>query len=158
MLTIKKILHPTDFSEHARYAYDLACALARDHKSQLVVLHVRTPQPMIYGDGMIVPPDEGFQEEMRRRLANMPDPSPDVHVERHLVDGEAVPEILKFAEENDCDMIVMGTHGWTGFSRLLLGSVAEKVVRKADCPVITVKNPTPLAAAETEETAGQQAQ
>lgn len=156
MLNIKKILHPTDFSEHARYAYDLACALARDHKSRLVILHVRTPQPMIYGDGMIVPPDEGFQEEMKRRLANMPAPSADVLVERHLVDGEAVPEILEFAEKNDCDMIVMGTHGWTGLSRLLLGSVAEKVVRKANCPVMTVKNPTPLAATATEEAPSQQ--
>jgi nucleotide-binding universal stress UspA family protein len=60
-----------------------------------------------------------------------------------VVEGNAAPEILRVAEESHCDVIVLGTHGRTGLARLLLGSVAEQVVRRASCPVLMVKGPFP---------------
>ncbi|MGE3807597.1 MAG: universal stress protein [Gemmataceae bacterium] len=155
MLPIKTIVHPTDFSEHAQYAFEMACALARDHGSRILVVHVQAPAPILYGDGMIVPPDEGFREELKRRLSHVPDAGPGVTVERHLLDGDPVTSILKFAAEQQASLIVMGTHGWTGLSRLLLGSVAEKIVRRATCPVLTVKYPSPTAEQELASSAGQ---
>jgi len=69
------------------------------------------------------------------------DPGNGVRCSRHLVVGAPSTEIAKFAEEHDIDMIVLGTHGRTGLTRVLMGSVAEAVVRKAPCPVLTLKQP-----------------
>jgi len=69
-----------------------------------------------------------------------------VRAERRLAEGDAVEETLRVAQEANADLIVMGTHGWTGLGRLLMGSVAEQVVRRASCPVLTVKAPFPDAA------------
>jgi nucleotide-binding universal stress UspA family protein len=68
---------------------------------------------------------------------------PAVKIEHRLAEGDPAREILRVARETGCDLIVMGTHGWTGLGRLLMGSVAEQVVRKATCPVLTVKTPIP---------------
>jgi nucleotide-binding universal stress UspA family protein len=152
MLTIRRILHPTDFSERSENAFRLACALARDYNAPLLVLHVQAPA-VIYGEGMMAVPPPGYTESLRAQLEGVQAHDPRVVVEHKLVEGDPATEILRVAREAGCDLIVLGTHGWTGLRRLLMGSVAETVVRKAPCPVLTVK--TPFAAAEAPTTAPQ---
>ena len=80
-------------------------------------------------------------EPLRERLQQLRPEDPKILVEHRLVQGGGAEEILQVAQERKCDLIVMGTHGRTGLGRLLMGSVAEQVVRKAACPVLTVKTP-----------------
>jgi nucleotide-binding universal stress UspA family protein len=141
MIAIRSILHPTDFSPRSEYAFRLACQLAKDHGATVTVLHVLPVPIAVFGNGIVPPEPENFREEMKEKLRATASPVPEVRLERMLVDGEPASEILRIATEQKCDMIVMGTHGWTGLTRLLMGSVAEKVVRKAPCAVLTVKTP-----------------
>jgi nucleotide-binding universal stress UspA family protein len=144
MLALRTILHPTDFSDYSAYAFRLACALARDYGARIVVLHVATPPVVVYGEGVLPPEPEGYKERLREQLHQVVSQDPKVPVEHRLVEGDAATEILRLAGETKCDLIVMGTHGRTGLGRLLMGSVAEQVVRKAPCPVLTVKTPQRL--------------
>jgi universal stress protein A len=125
------ILHPTDFSAHSDRAFALACSLARASGSRLLVLHV-APIPQLYTKRY-------YREEMEAALRRYQAPDPAVEMVWHLLAGEAVPEILWLAREIRCAFIVMGTQGQTGLARLLMGSVAEQVVRSAPCPVVAVK-------------------
>jgi len=146
MLAVNTILHPTDFSERSQYAFWLACSLARDYGARLVVLHVAVPA-VVYGEGVVVPPSpEELRAATQEQLDRLQAPRADVRAERRLAEGDAVEEILRVAKEANADLIVMGTHGRTGLGRLLMGSVAEQVVRRASCPVLTVKAPFPDAA------------
>lgn len=143
MLSIQKILHPTDFSERSQSAFQLACSLARDHGARLIVLHVAAPTTMLYGDVVAEIADDSRKCELFNHLAKIHTPDPDVPCSHEFKEGDAADEILKTAAEQHCDLIVMGTHGRSGIGHLLMGSVAEKVVRKALCPVVTVKSPLP---------------
>jgi nucleotide-binding universal stress UspA family protein len=138
MLAIRTILHPTDFSDYSDYAFRLACSLAGDHGARLIVLHVAEPMP-VAGQEVLIPAFD--LEPLRERLQRLRPEDPKTPVEHRLVEGDAASEILRIAQETKCDLIVMGTHGRTGLGRLLMGSVAEQVVRKASCPVLTVKTP-----------------
>src|SRR5262249_10330761 len=130
MLPIHTILHPTDFSDRSAFAFRLACALARDYGARLVLLHVAHPPVVVYGEGGVPPPPDDYLEQLDAELHQLRVPDPGVPVEYRLKEGDAVTEILGVAEERSADLIVMGTHGRTGLSRLLMGSVAEQVVRK----------------------------
>jgi nucleotide-binding universal stress UspA family protein len=146
MLALHTILHPTDLSPLSDYAFRLACSLARDHGARLIVLHVRPPEILFAESPYVLPPDpaqvwEYWQEE----LCSLRPPDSIVAVEHLLKEGDPATEILSTAKANDCDLIVMGTHGRTGVSRLLMGSVAEQVLRHAACPVLTVKATPALA-------------
>jgi nucleotide-binding universal stress UspA family protein len=141
MLAIKTILHPTDFSERSDFAFRLACALARDYGARVVLVHVAEPPVPIYGNGLVLPPPQSPKEPLLARLHQLLPEDPKVQVEHRLVEGDAATEIMQVAQEAKCDLIVMGTHGRTGLGRLLMGSVAEQVVRKASCPVVTAKTP-----------------
>jgi nucleotide-binding universal stress UspA family protein len=141
MLPIGTILHPTDFSSHSQHAFRLACSLARDHGATVVALHVLTPPHVAYTEGVILPPPEAYEDRWREQLDRLQPPDPAVRLERRLVYGYPADTILRLAEGTRCGLIVMGTHGWTGLNRLVMGSVAEQVVRRAPCPVLTVKNP-----------------
>jgi nucleotide-binding universal stress UspA family protein len=141
MLPIQTILHPTDFSEHSSYAFRLACSLARDYGARLVALHVAEPPTVVSGEGMLMFPPNFDLELLRKQLQQLESESPEVQMEPRLVQGYAAEEILRAAAETKCDLIMMGTHGRTGMGRLLMGSVAEQIVRKAPCPVLTVKMP-----------------
>jgi universal stress protein A len=155
MLPIHTILHPTDFSERSEYALRLACALARDYGSRLIVLHVATTPTVVYGEGIVPPVPEDYLDEAQEQLIRLVIPDADVHAERRFEEGEPATEILRVAQEIHADLIILGTHGRTGLSRLLLGSVAEQVVRRAACPVVSVKTPFPeaeLAASAAERT------
>jgi nucleotide-binding universal stress UspA family protein len=145
MLPIRAILHPTDFSERSESAFQLACALARDHGARLVVLNVMVPPVLVVGNGLVVPEPPTYREESAEKLRQLKALVPGVAIEHHLVEGDPVREILRVAKDSSADLIVMGTHGWTGLARLLMGSVAENVVRKAECPVLTLKTPFPAA-------------
>jgi nucleotide-binding universal stress UspA family protein len=136
----KKILFPTDFSHLSDNALQHATTLARETGATLVILHIEEP-PIAYGGGEmyygIPDPD---QDEMRRMLYEIRPTDPSVHFEHRMVMGDPAGEIVKIADEEHVDMIVMGTHGRTGLSRVLMGSVAESVVRRASCPVLTFKS------------------
>ena len=145
MLPIHTILHPTDFSDRSEHAFHLACALARDYGARLVVLHV-TAHPVIgYGEGVLPPDPEELARHAWDELNRLEVPGGSVRAERRLEEGDPVSEILRVAGESGADLVVMGTHGRTGLPRLLMGSVAELVVRKAKCPVLTVRSPFPHA-------------
>ena len=151
MTGIRTILHPTDFSESSATAFRLACALARDYGARLLVLHVKRPPPAVaneVGVAVIEPPEIRAALEAQLRTVRPDDPS--LRVEHRLSEGGEVEEIVYAAHESACDLIVLGTHGRTGLTRLLLGSVAEQVLRRAPCPVLTVKTPTPTPAARAD--------
>jgi nucleotide-binding universal stress UspA family protein len=111
----------------------LAASLARDGGAQLIVLHIVPAS--------LAAEQRGFGEDLGEELNRMEIPDTGNRVERRLEEGDPVLQILRVAEETSCGLIVMGTHGRSGLARLLMGSVAEQVVRKASCPVLTVKLP-----------------
>jgi nucleotide-binding universal stress UspA family protein len=143
MLPLRTILHPTDFSERSRAAFQMACVLAKDYGARVLVLHVGMPPIVAYGFEGVLPSDtEAYALEANTQLRQLQSNDPEVLVEHCLVlERDPVPEILRQAGEAHCELIVMGTHGRTGLWRTLMGSVAEQVVRKAACPVLTVKMP-----------------
>ena len=138
MLPIRTILYPTDFSENSGYAFQFACALARDYGAKLVVLHVNPP-PVLFYDKVVLVPVVDPRDELLEMLNKIKPDDPAIAIERRLVDGEPADEIWNAAGARHADLIVMGTHGRGGLSRLLMGSVAESVSRNADCPVLTVR-------------------
>src|SRR6516165_8047637 len=157
MLAIKTILHPTDFSERSDLAFDLACSLARDYGAHLIVMHVAEPPMPIYGNGLVLSPPQSSKEPLQAKLRQLLPQDSKVQVEHRLVEGDAAIEILRVAGTAKCDLIVIGTHGRTGLGRLLMGSVAEQVLRRASCPVLTVKTPVPNEPAAMEHTAALEA-
>jgi nucleotide-binding universal stress UspA family protein len=143
MLHLKTILHPTDYSPPAENAFHMACSLARDHGGRVIILHVVVPPVVGPGGGLLTPPPGGDWEALERQLRQVQPPDPKVPVEHRLERGDPAAEILRVAEERNCDLIVLGSHGRSGLARLLMGNVADKVVRKAHCPVLVVKTPFP---------------
>jgi nucleotide-binding universal stress UspA family protein len=142
MLAIRTILYPTDFSERAEYAFQLACALARDYGARLLIAHVKTPPEVVFGEMGALPPEPVETEViLKERLMNIRPADEHIPYEHFFMVGEAAEEIVRLANEKRSDIIVMGTHGRRGFGRFLMGSVAEQVVRKATCPVVTIKAP-----------------
>jgi nucleotide-binding universal stress UspA family protein len=141
MLSIRSILHPTDFSQHSEAAFGLACSLAPDYNARLLVVYVKHPEVVI-GEMYTLPPEPAeVWVALREQLSRLRPPDSTIQVEHRLEEGDPAMEILRIAQEDKCDLVVMGTHGRTGVGRLLMGSVAEQVVRKAPCPVLTVKIP-----------------
>lgn len=143
MAPVRIILFSTDFSESARAAFPLAAALARDHGARLVVLHVATPPPFVTPRELerALEGPAGYRRQLEAELRRYPAPGPQTPMTYRLETGHPAAEILRVAREEGADLIVLGTHGRTGLARLLLGSVAEVVLRKAACPVLTVKVP-----------------
>jgi nucleotide-binding universal stress UspA family protein len=142
MLKIQTILHPTDFSERSDPAFLLACSLARDHGARLIVLHVIPPPVLVAGgDPVAAGIIEEFLNQQREKLGRLQAVGSIPELEHRLANGDPVEEILRVAAESNCGMIVMGTHGLTGLTRVLMGSVAEGVARESPCPVVIVKAP-----------------
>jgi nucleotide-binding universal stress UspA family protein len=141
---IRGILHPTDFSKQSEFAFEVACSLARQYQATVHVLHVASPSVVIEGEAMVQPRSTEYLNEERQKLDGMQSPFPGVTVYHWLVEGKPVEEILRAARELPCDFIVMGTHGGaSSWRRLLMGSVAEEIVRRAEQPVIVVKHAVP---------------
>jgi nucleotide-binding universal stress UspA family protein/quercetin dioxygenase-like cupin family protein len=139
---IQTILHPTDFSENSRPAFETACALAREYQATLLVLHVMMPSVSVL---MKPPPPDPLKPfEAQHTAAHLPWPRPSdsqVRVQHRLAEGDPVEEILRVIDAVPCDLVVMGARGKTGLQRLLTGSVAELVLRKARCGVLVVNTP-----------------
>lgn len=148
MIEIKRILCPVDFSECSRHAFDYAVAMARWYEAQVTALHVFTEYPLASmlpstPSEVVLPSplqEVGRDALMRKmRLFIEGAPAVDVPVGLALQDAPDVHrEILAQADALKADLIVVGSHGRSGFERLLLGSVTEKVLRKATCPVMVV--------------------
>ena len=140
--SIHVVLHPTDLSERAEAALRVAAGMARDHDAELVILYV-APMAAIYGGtfpGVPIDP-EISRLAIEDRLRELGHACGGVSVQCNVREGDAAEEILRVQKEAQADMIVMGTHGRTGMGRLLMGSVAEAVLRRARCPVLTLKVP-----------------
>ncbi len=136
MLAMKKILYPTDLSANARPAFEVACALANHGCGRLVVLHVGQQPLATLGGTPIVPPLPGEYDcqRLEKELKGLRPADAGVAFEHRLEYGDPVAVILRTAREAGADLIVMGTHGRTGLRRLLMGSVAEQVVRRRPAP------------------------
>lgn len=148
MFEIRSILAPTDFSRHSEGALRYACGLAERMGSRLHLLHVLTDVMPVGPDPMLSPilPPEYFRETeaaSREALYNLvqPDWGKPAGVETSVRWGSAVDVIVEHAATQKVDLIVIATHGRTGLSHVLLGSVAERILREAPCPVLTVRNP-----------------
>jgi nucleotide-binding universal stress UspA family protein len=137
----RRMLFPTDFSEASRVAGRMAAALARESGAQLTLLHVVPP--------VTDPSPSPTLAALATELA------PGMSVTTEVLSGLPASRIVEYAQRRGVDLIVMGTHGRTGLSAALLGSVAEAVVRRAPCPVLTVPatRPAPEATAIVEPTA-----
>ena len=139
------ILVTVDFSEYSRQALTLARNVASTFGASICALHVfeRPIHPEIYLGGMpLDSPDFRMVEgSLREALATFvtESPGPEVPASLHVVEGRAVHAILDFVVENGVGLVVIATHGLTGLAHVLLGSVSEKVVRRATCPVLSVK-------------------
>jgi nucleotide-binding universal stress UspA family protein len=132
MLKFKTIIHATDFSKPAMYAFELAQTLARASDCQLLVVHVASMENFR---------DRGQRLEMYEALHCLVSSNPHVHMRHLLLAGDPSGQIICSAKQLDCDLIVMGTHGHTGLKGLLLGSVASAVKKEASCPILTVQVP-----------------
>lgn len=143
----KKILVCTDFSENSLPARQCAVEWAKAFKAELAILHVvnsrffgypsftdRVPEEMALIQKHI---EEGVQEELDSIANEFRKELSKVHA--HSRAGAPADEIIRFADEESADLIIMGTHGWTGVRHLILGSTAENVVRTAKCPVLSVR-------------------
>jgi universal stress protein A len=138
----KKICCPIDFSEASRFALSEAAALASTLDGELTLLHVHEPTT-VTGDG-VAPRIEDFESlrpSLERRLVGWAEEagSPRPRVVSRVLPGVPAEEILRFALAERFDLLVMGTHGRTGLSHFILGSVVEKVIRHAPCPVLVVR-------------------
>jgi nucleotide-binding universal stress UspA family protein len=143
MITLKKILVPTDFSEHSAKAMLYGSELARKFGAELHLMHAVEMTPLMYGEGAYVTPETEAEIEAiaTKQLEDLPaDSSGDLKIVRKIEHGHPFVETIRYAKENDIGLIVLGTHGRGAIAHMLLGSVAEKVVRKAPCPVLTVRD------------------
>ncbi len=144
-MQIKTILCPIDFSEISAKALDYAVFLASYHHAELLILHVvEQLHEFEHYQILVLTPQELAEkmekqayEELNRLTEQI---KKTVKVETVVRQGKPFVEIIKEAKEKDMDLIVMASHGRTGVSHMLMGSVAEKVVRKASCPVLIVRN------------------
>jgi nucleotide-binding universal stress UspA family protein len=150
MIPLRTILCPIEVAEPGEPAFQLACSLARAHDGRVLVLHVYPP-PCCHGEVVARRQPDGYEEGLWRLLRGYQEPGMLGRVEYRLEEGDTARAILRVAREAAADLIVLGTHGRTGLPRLLLGSVAEQVVRAAPCPVLTVKMPCPREGSAPEE-------
>ena len=149
----KRILVPTDFSPPSDAALEYARSVAARYGAALQLLHVaEDPYRAIYSGEVFVPEIEGLRDEIladtSRRLKERLRPSDvtELHASAESIIGTPAGSIVEYAGGHDIDLIVMGTHGRGGMAHLLMGSVAERVVRTAPCPVLTVREARKTAA------------
>ncbi len=144
----KRICCPIDFSDASRRAMEVAADLARRFGAELVLLHAYPIPGYTFPDGSVVASPKMMQEladQAQRHLeewradAERLAGTPRVTAERAV--GEPAAEIVSFASGRAVDLLVLGTHGRTGLEHALMGSIAERVVRRAHCPVLTVRPP-----------------
>jgi nucleotide-binding universal stress UspA family protein len=146
MVEIRRILCPIDFSDASRHAFEHAVAIAKWYESQITALHVihvaflRQPPILRTEFSTTASPPVSERKAREEQLHAWLEPAHRAGVKTDVLvqEGSPAPRILEHAISQPADLVVMGTHGLSGFERYMLGSVAEKVVRKANCPVMTV--------------------
>lgn len=137
-MNLKSILCPVDFSEFSQSANEYASVLAKSTNAKIIYIHV--PSPEIFYGSYAYADVENNEKEILKRLQEVVPTVEGVDC-LHVVEfGSDSERIVEYAKENDVDLIVMGTHGRTGLRRFLMGSVAESVVRKSECPVLAIKS------------------
>jgi nucleotide-binding universal stress UspA family protein len=148
MSPFKKLLVPVDFSAHSDEALRVACQLAEAFEAPLTLVHVFSAPayPMPGGSVVALPGTyaemvQAAKAQLEKVASNIKRDHNAVQVDLRTLEGVAFREIVGFARQSGSDLIVMGTHGRSGLKHALLGSVAEKVVRKAPCAVLTVRLP-----------------
>jgi len=146
MIKLSRILVPTDFSEIGRLAVEYGTSLAAQFESELHLLHVIDDYFVLAPESNLMLPDRNeYLRDLKAAadhdLSTLPGPDgvPESRVRRHTLVGRPFEEIVQYAKKHEVDLIVIGSHGRRGLSHLLLGSVAERVVRTAGCPVLTVR-------------------
>jgi nucleotide-binding universal stress UspA family protein len=146
-MQFNKILVPTDFSESAKYALPFAIDLARKYAASLQILHVVEPivAPVDFAWGTYSYPDiekqlSSYVDESLAKIIEEQIP-PEIICDSTSLHGKPWREIVSFARDQSMELIVMATHGLSGFSHALYGSTAEKIVRKAPCPVLIIRHP-----------------
>jgi len=140
-MNTKKILFPTDFSKLSDAALPLATSLAHDRNAELIILHVQEPSIVYSAGEYYYGPREPSSEQLWQMLDKVVPTDPKVPCRHQMGSGNPAQEIVRIAEQEDVGMIVMGTHGRTGWQHMLVGSVAEKVICRAKCSVLTFKQP-----------------
>jgi nucleotide-binding universal stress UspA family protein len=149
MIAIKRVLVATDFSAPSETAVNYARAMARAFGGELHVLHVFEPlwitsADVVGGGVALATMIQGLEETAKKQLdeAVTEEDRRELHAVSAMVTSESpAREIARYASDHKVDLLVIGTHGRSGITRLLIGSVAEKVVRMAPCPVLTVHHP-----------------
>jgi nucleotide-binding universal stress UspA family protein len=146
MKRIRRIIHPSDFSTASRPAFARALELARGNRAALTIVHVMTPIVPVIGDGYVSPQIWDDVERTARAYAQKQIDKliakanqAGVRARSVLLEGTPADRIARAAKRQRADVIVMGTHGRGGLAKLFLGSVAERVVATAPCPVMTVR-------------------
>jgi nucleotide-binding universal stress UspA family protein len=147
MIKLRKVLVPTDFSDSARHAFSYGLSFAAEYEAELVLLHVVENLTVGYASDLFpVPMAEVFQEisgYAKTELSKLAEDARKrgVSVSELVVQGKPSAEIIRHAAESEVDMIVLGTHGKGMLDQALFGSTTERVVRRAPCPVLTVRKP-----------------
>jgi universal stress protein A len=145
VIKLKKVLVPTDFSDSAKHAFIYGVSFAQEYQAELVLLHVVENLTVGYASDLFpVPMAEVFQEisgYAKTELAKLADEARQkgVAVSELVAQGKPSAEIIRHAADNDVDMIVLGAHGKGMLDQALFGSTTERVVRRAPCPVLTVR-------------------
>ncbi|MFV0445778.1 MAG: universal stress protein [Planctomycetaceae bacterium] len=147
MIRLSRILVPVDFSEFGKHALRYGCEFARRFGAEVHLLHVvEDVYPMVPEAGMLLPAQGNYLQELQSAAHKALEQIPNEEmrtglsdVVRHTETGTPFLEIIRYARQADIDLIVIGTHGRSGLVHMLMGSVAEKIVRKAPCPVLTVR-------------------
>jgi nucleotide-binding universal stress UspA family protein len=147
MVPIRRILFPTDFSDHAQYAWPYALQFAEKFEAEIHALHVVAPPPRLAESYSTNFDPETLTQalvgEATTSLDRLVQTGKDhrIAVRTDVRIGVDFHEIIDYARTHTIDLIIMATHGRTGLAHALIGSVAERVVRKASCPVLTIKHP-----------------
>ena len=145
MKPFERVLVPVDFAPHSAEAVRVACDVASHYSASITLVHVHEPVDYALPEGYVLyTPDQlsRITAELESRLSATQRDVEDLgvtRVDRRLLQGAAAVEIVELARSAAFDLIVMGTHGRTGLKHVLMGSVAERVLRTAPCPVLTVK-------------------
>ncbi len=149
MVKMRRILCPVDFSEFSRHALDYTAEIARWYDAGITALHVIPPMaPLLPAGGVGLYPPIAFTpqdlQQFRDELEAFAAATKAAAIDCQVIQGSVAGEILRAAANLPADLIVMGTHGRSGFERVMLGSITEKILRKATCPVLTVPAAAPV--------------
>jgi len=150
MFAPKRILVPTDFSNYADNALRQAVDIAKQYHAKIFLLHVigdhirQCIEDYCLSDAVVKEIEQDSMmaslDNLKKEINRLSDDSSDIEISSYVKRGVPSEEVLREQEEKDIDLIVMASHGRTGISRILIGSVAEKVMRGAKCPVMLVRN------------------